>query len=226
MHKMITLSAMALFALAACAQETSTITSVYDLSLYPSCAEVQDPSSATDGCVLFDEAITHALLATSADGATEVQIVADGEAGQLIQEPSTAPSFIPALQDVNGDAMPDLLIPLSLANVNTVWAAYIAGPDATYSRRGEFASNGWGTTSDGLFAVFARSSAAAVEVTYYNFDAGGMTPVAVLVTEMSEDGSQTCRRIDQPAAGSTAPSVETAESGFCSDPMIATMFSE
>jgi hypothetical protein len=207
--------------LSACAPDAPEPTT-YDLSLYPMC---EDATTATDGCVLTREPMLHALLISSSEGATNVQVVADGEGGQLIQENSEAPSFIPTLSDLNGDSRLDLLIPLMTGNVNTTWAVYAANPDATYTRLGEISGIGWGPSATGLLAVPARSSAASWVVDFYDVEPGGLTLIATVETTMQEVGAApSCQLIGSPVLG--AQTMEEAQAQYCGDPAVAGIWTD
>ncbi len=211
--------------LAACTQQNTSGPTVYDLSLYPMCEEVEDASTATEGCVLTQEPMLHALLVSSSEGTTEVQIVAGGEGGQLIQEASEASSFIPTLADLNGDSQPDLLIPLMAGNVNTTWAVYAAGPEATYTKLGEINGIGWGPSATGLLAVPARSSAASWAVEFFDVEPGGLTLIATVETAIEATGAApTCRLIGTPVLG--AQTLEEAQAQYCGDPAVAGIWTD
>jgi hypothetical protein len=208
---------------AACTQQTAPAT--YDLSLYPACADVEDLATATDGCVLTQEPMLHALVVDLAEGKVNVQVVAGGEGGQLIQEEAQGPSFIPTLADFNGDSQPDLLVPLSTGNVNTTWAVYAASQDANYTRLGEFSGIGWGPSATGLIAVPARSSAASWEVSFYDVEPGGLTLIATVETALEREGAApSCRLLGTPVLG--AQTMDEALVQYCRDPAVTGIWTD
>jgi hypothetical protein len=211
-----------LLSVAACTQQTASAT--YDLSLYPACADVEGLPT-TEGCVLTQEPMLHALVVEVAEGKVSVQVVADGEGGQLIQEEAQGPSFIPTLADLNGDGHPDLLIPLGTGNVNTTWAVYAANQDASYTRLGEFSGIGWGPSATGLIAVPARSSAASWEVSFYDVEPGGLTLIATVETALEREGAApSCRLVGTPVLG--AQTMQEAVAQYCGDPAVAGIWTE
>lgn len=225
MKYVYTIAIAGLLSVSACDARNSSETTRYDLSLYPACQNVDDISAAPDGCVLTEEPMLHALLVSAREGNTDVQVVADGDGGQLIQEAAQGPSLIPTLADLNGDSQPDLLIPLMTGNVNTTWAVYAANQDATYSRLGEISGIGWGPSAGGLLAVPGRSSAASWDVNFYDVEPGGLTRIATVETEMREAGTvPTCRLIGTPVLG--AETFEAAQARYCSDPAVAGIWTE
>jgi len=150
-------------------------------------------------------------------------VVGDGEAGQLIEVESTAPNFVPALSDLNGDTIPDLLVPKELGNVNTVYAVYAGNPDATYTELGEFAGVGWETSATGLLAVPARSSAASWTVSFYDVEPGGLTLIAAVETAQAAEGAApTCRLLEGAVLGGMPQ--EEAQAQYCGDPAVAGIF--
>lgn len=215
-------AALALLAVTACTQQTEA---TYDLSLYPACTDVEDVSAAAEGCVLTQEPMLHALLVEVIEGTVNVQVVADGAAGQLIQEAAQGPAFTPTLTDLNGDSQPDLLIPLSTGNVNTTWAVHASGQDASYTRLGEFSGVGWGPSATGLLAVPARSNAATWEVNFYDVEPGGLTLIATVETALETAGATPrCRLVGTPVLG--AQTMEEALTQYCSDPAVAGIWTD
>jgi hypothetical protein len=212
-----------LLGISACGQQAEPTR--YDLSLYPMCGDVEDIAAAPDGCVLTEEPMTHALVVSVGDGKTGVQVVADGEGAQLIQEEVQGPLFTPTLADLNGDGRPDLLIPLMTGNVNTTWAVYSANQDATYTRLGEISGIGWGPSAEGLLAVPARSSAASWNVDFYDVEPGGLTLIASAETTMqAAGGAPSCTLVGTPVLG--AETLEAAQARYCSDPAVAGIWTE
>lgn len=185
--------------LIACQQETAGRDPTYDLSRFADCAvmDAMDEQLASEGCLLRDEAGEQALLVTRRANTVSVLVVADGEPGQLIEETVAEGQAPPWLEDVNGDGRSDLFISRETGNVNTATAIWLAGEGGrAYARLGEIAGFGHRLTAQGLLAVPARSSAAAVEVAFYRIEPSALTEVAV-VTVTGEPGPtgtlvQTC----------------------------------
>lgn len=219
--------ALGALVLAACAQPVAGPT--YDLSLYPACADVSTAEAAPEGCVLHDDTMMHSLLASRANEKTQVRVIADGEGGQVMEETSDAPMFAPTLADLDGDGQSDVLIPLTTGNVNTTWAVYLAGPDASYTRIGEISGVNWAPSATGLLAVHARSSASTVEVAFYDVEPGALTPVATVTVEAQQgdpnDAIETiCVLTDSPGIAALGLSAEQAQVQFCGDPTVAGLF--
>lgn len=217
--------AVGLLSVAACSQQNAAETATYDLSLYPMC-EAAEAATESEGCVLTQEPMLHSLLVTRNDeGGIDVQVVADGEGGQRISEASQATPLGPTLADLNGDARPDLLIPLMTGNVNTTWAVHGSNPDATYTRLGEISGIGWGPSATGLLAVPARSSAASWNVNFFDVEPGGLTLIATVETTLQEAGAApTCSLIGTPVLG--AQTREEAQTQYCSDPAVAGIWTD
>lgn len=218
----------AVVGVAACAQQAPSDSAAYDLSQYPMCSDTDTDAAAAasvDGCVLTQPPMTHALLARRGESTIDVQVVADGEGIQLIQEPAQGTPLGPTLADLNGDSQPDLLIPLNTGNVNTTWAVHLANADATYTRAGEISGVGWGPSATGLLAVPARSSAASWEVDFYDVEPGGLTLVATVETAIeAADAAPTCKLVGTPVLG--AQSFEAAQAQYCGDPAVAGIWTE
>lgn len=214
-----------LLGISACGPQSAPEPTRYDLSLYPMCEDVEDITTAPDGCVLTQEPMLHALVVAYSEGNIGVQVVAGGEGGQLIQEAAQGPFFIPTLADLNGDSQPDLLIPLMTGNVNTTWAVYASSQDATYTRLGEIHGVGWGPSATGLLAVPARSSAASWAVEFYDVEPGGLTPIATVETTMEAAGAApACRLLGTPVLG--GQTLEAAQAQYCGDPAVAGIWTD
>lgn len=221
--------ASAALALAACSQEPAVDAPTYDLSLYPSCSEIDatDERLAQDGCLLSADGMLHALVVTRGVNAVSVQSVVDGEPAQLMEETVAAGQALPTLEDVNGDGRPDLLIPRETGNVNTVQAVWLAGEGAgAYTRLGEIAGIGLSRTAEGLLAVPARSSAAAVEVTFYRVEPTSLAEAAVVTVtaEPRPDGSLATRcELTRKPEGETWTDAQMQEK-FCAEPAVTGVF--
>ena len=221
--------ASAALALAACAQEPAVDAPTFDLSLYTACSvmEPTDERLASDGCILSDEAMTHALVVTRGVNAVSIQAVMDGEPGQLMEETVAEGQALPSLEDINGDGRPDLLIPRETGNVNTVQAVWLAGEGSgAYTRLGEIAGIGHSRTADGLLAVPARSSAAAVEITFYRIEPTALAEAAVVTVtgEPRPDGSLATRcELTRKPEGETFTDAQMQEK-FCAEPVATGVF--
>jgi hypothetical protein len=218
--------ASAALALSACAPEGAVGGTTYDLSLYPSCEEQSEEADFSQGCIMTAEGMTHALLLNHAEGTASVQVVADGEAGQLIAEPAGETNFFPALFDINSDGRPDLWIPKETGNVNTVWAVYRADEDASYTRLGEVSGIGFGLSANGLLAIPSRSNAATFEVAFYRADPAALTEAAavtVTISPTAEGETAIACALARKEEGETLPD-DQLTALYCGDAQVAGLF--
>jgi hypothetical protein len=226
------LLAVAASSLVACAQQTSTPPTTFDVSLYPACdTQGGEPAVGQDGCVLGAEGVGHVILATKDEKGWTLQVVQDGQAGQVFEEPADPMQLgRPSLFDVNADGNLDLLIPKETGNVNTVEAVWLAGtPTNTYARVGEISGVNHELTADGLFAVAARSSASSWEVSFYRATPTALTDVASVTVEGQQSDENApietiCVLTDSPGIAAMNLTQELAQTKFCAEPMAAGVF--
>jgi hypothetical protein len=221
---MMAAAAVGVMALAACAQPASTgDATTYDLSLYPSCDALPEGFDETAGCTVNSEAMMETLLVSREDGVTRVLVIGDGELVQSNEVISSAPIFVPTVDDLNGDTYLEVIVPTSTGNVNTTYAVLLGSPDGTYTDGGEFSGIGWGPSATGLLAVPARSSAASWEVQFFDVEPGGLTLIATVETAIAEEGATpTCRLLEGAVLG--AMPQEEAQAQYCGDPAVAGIF--
>ncbi len=105
----------------------------------------------------------------------------DGASIQLIDETATSAYTYPYAEDIDGDGMLDLMVPLMTGNVNTRYAVWLKGADGMFFRAGELGGIRIGQTPEGLIAATGRSSAAEWETGYFRVTHGALEEIAAVV---------------------------------------------
>lgn len=85
----------------------------------------------------------------------------------------------PALEDVNGDGLDDLIIPRATDAVNRVHSLWLQQEDGDFVHAGEVTGNKVNWTSRGYVAAIRRTGAADWETGYYRVHAGKLEQVAL-----------------------------------------------
>lgn len=144
----------------------------------PGPGEIAEPCRITEADAIQSVAVQH--LTEGKVSSILIEIVVAKAPPQRLRETIVVPIVPPRLQDLNGDADLDLIVPLSSGMVNLTSAIWRGTPEG-FRRVGEVSGTSVETTKQGLLAVPARSSAAEWVVRFYRFeeealeDAGTLT---------------------------------------------------
>lgn len=127
---------------------------------------------------------------------------AAGVSLQRIEEKVERAFGYPTLEDLDGDLLPDLLIPLYTAMVNTNYAIWLQAEDGSFRRAGELSGYSIGPAPNGLIAATGRSSAAEWETGYYQVSGGMFVEVAIVVNRLPDgEGKKATCRVESVAEG-------------------------
>jgi hypothetical protein len=114
----------------------------------------------------------------------QIRIETWGDGGlslQVIEETALYAFNYPYVEDLTGDGLPDLMVPLMTGNVNTSYALWVQGADGQFVRAGELGGVSIGQTPEGLIAASGRSSAAEWETGYFRVTNGALEELAAVV---------------------------------------------
>lgn len=114
----------------------------------------------------------------------QIRIETWGDGGlslQVIEETALFAFNYPYIEDLTGDGLPDLMVPLMTGNVNTSYAFWVQGADGQFVRAGELGGVSIGHTPEGLIAASGRSSASEWETGYFRVSNGALEEIAAVV---------------------------------------------
>jgi hypothetical protein len=129
--------------------------------------------------------VTSTPMTEGADGPSgQIRVETSGEGGlslQVIEETALFAFNYPYTEDLTGDGLADLMVPLMTGNVNTSYAFWVQGADGQFVRAGELGGVSIGRTTEGLIAASGRSSASEWETGYFRVTNGALEEVAAVV---------------------------------------------
>lgn len=119
-------------------------------------------------------------------GTLKVDVVnAEGLSVQTFEETVTARFSYPYLEDMTGDGLADLMVPLVSGMVNTGYALWLQQADGQFARAGEIGGFDIGVGEDGIIGATGRSSAVAWETSYFRIEDGELKEIAAVVNRAS-----------------------------------------
>jgi len=199
----------------------------------PECSAVEAQDAGADGwkhpdCRMMtpDQSgmAIEARYAPAEDDSTEItlQIVGPGDATlQTLTERMGNTFNGPTVEDVDGDGLTDVLIPLETGNVNTTWAFWRQVAGQKFVRVGEPSGVDIEKTDTGYLAVQGRSSAAEYYVTFYKLSDDGLKQgvTARVALEIADDKAKavTCSVDEDDALAASGLSIEAAKAQFCAE---------
>jgi hypothetical protein len=123
----------------------------------------------------------------------QIRIETWGDGGlslQVIEETALFAFNYPYIEDLTGDGLPDLMVPLMTGNVNTSYAFWVQDADGQFVRAGELSGVSIGQTPQGLIAASGRSSAAEWETGYFRVTNGALEEVAAVVNRADPESGE------------------------------------
>jgi len=137
------------------------------------------------------------------------------DASQVIEEPVTATPAAPQFRDLNIDGVPELLVPIELGTVNSVWAVWARNDtDPHLIRAGELSASNFDVSQLGEVIAIGRNDAASWIATFYGLKQGILVPIA----------SATVRLDPRSCSVTQHRPLELTQAGldarFCGDPAV------
>ncbi|MBI1361509.1 MAG: hypothetical protein GC155_14625 [Alphaproteobacteria bacterium] len=173
----------------------------------------------------------------AADGAdgrrtpVSIAVVPAGDATiQTITETVGNTFSAPSLEDIDGDAFAELLVPLETGNVNTTYAIWYAPPGGKhFTRLGEVSAVGFHKTVSGYIAAPARSSANQWAVQFFKLtpDAKLKPVLTANVTARGEPDHITgidCQIEDAGGLRGLKLNPVAAKTAFCAESVVQDVF--
>lgn len=114
----------------------------------------------------------------------QIRVETWGDGGlslQVIEETAFFSFNYPYTEDLSGDGLPDLMVPLLTGNVNTAYALWVQGADAQFVRAGELGGVSIVQSPEGMIAASGRSSASEWETGYFRVSNGVLEEIAAVV---------------------------------------------